>query len=84
MHGLHGMILSILLLPVHHLVVLLLVDLGVVGCIAGSQQPRLFLKLVVLLDLSAAWQTPRSDAVKATAAADSKLLSDLFALHPKG
>ena len=78
MHGL----LSILL-PIDHLVVLLLVDLGVVGRIAGSQQARLFLKLVVLLDLGATRQAPGSQAVERSSATNTKLLPDAVALHPK-
>ena len=79
MHGL----LSILL-PIDHLVVLLLVDLGVVGRITGSQQARLLLKLVVLLDLGATRQAPRCQTIQRTAAANSKLLADVGPLHPKG
>jgi hypothetical protein len=71
------------LLSINHLVVLLLIDLSVVGGIAGSQQPGLFLKLVVLLDLSAARQAPRRETVDASAAANSKFLPNLISLHPK-
>ena len=73
-----------ILLPIDHLVVLLLIDLGVDGRVAGSQQPRLFLKFVVLLDLRATRQTPRSEAIRNSASANSKLLAEAIALHPKG
>jgi hypothetical protein len=47
-----------------------------------DQRPRLFLKLVVLLNLSTTWQAPRSAAVKTTASTDSKLLANPVSLHP--
>jgi hypothetical protein len=61
-----------ILLPIHHLIFRLVVSLG--DRIAAPQRSSLFPKLVVLLDLRAAWQAPSRVAVESAAAADSKLL----------
>ena len=77
--SLHGLL--CVLLAIHHLVVRLMV--GLVDRVAAPQRSSLFPKLIVLLDLSTAWQAPRCQTIKATAAADTKLLAYTVSLHPK-